>query len=65
MGFIMQIFINGVPVDNFRIGKSDNNGFTEVFVNGNSSRHWLPTRVINGNSSVSFRVNGVNYKVTR
>lgn len=62
----MIITINGVKAENFRLGKNDHCGFTEVFINNNNSRHWLPSHIVAKNSSyksIAFKVNGNNYKV--
>lgn len=57
----MILIIDGVECKNFSIGKLDNHGFIEVFINDYSMRHWLPFDRIKAGKK--FRVNGHDYEV--
>lgn len=43
-----MLHIDGKKVANFRIGKRDRQGYTEVFVNNNASCHMLPQHWVSG-----------------
>jgi len=43
-----MLYIDDLAVDNYRLGKTDPNGYTEVFVNNNASCHKLPSHWLSG-----------------